>query len=642
MQKASRKALLNQRRASSSSSNGKTTTATRHLYKVSLSLLLIWWLFFPVLIGHSGDTNNNDNYTDKSGAEVEEHTLDEATEQVVSERSDSGTTDILYVSAVSTKDSDLDTCTDTTSSDTQLLTSGELLAIGKNENDQESVKEKEKLEVVDLGEKVVEKEFTSGGSVTIEKNENAQESGKDKEKLEVVDLGQKVVEKELNLKLNNNNNDRLSRAAPLGLDEFKSKQLSIPKGKPVNGLSRCGVVHRKEAGGTEYNYASASKGAKVLDFNKEAKGASHILGKDKDKYLRNPCSAEVKFVVIELSEETLVDTIEVANFEHHASNLRDFEVLGSSVYPTDKWVSLGNITARNAKHVQRFDLEEPKWVRYVKFNLLNHYGYEFYCTLSAVGVYGMDAVEQMVEDLISVNDNHLGSEEVIVGPAPTPPQPEEPAQGDGWDFDNESVAESANSRPDVPKSNVRNPVPDDKPQQVGRMTGDTALKILLQKVRSMDLSLSVLERYLEELNSRYGNIFKELDDEIAAKDVLLDKYREDIKNLADSKEVMAKNVADLIGWKSLVSSQISNLVDDNVILRSEVERVLKNQSSMENKGVVILLVSFIFGCIALSKIIIELVFNLLRIQKSGKFTVTSSSLWLVLLLSCSIVVIILL
>ncbi|KAI3832313.1 hypothetical protein MKW92_029954, partial [Papaver armeniacum] len=503
------KALLNQRRASSSSSsNGKTTTATRHLYKVSLSLLLIWWLFFPVLIGHSGDTNSdNDNYTDKSGAEVEEHTLDEAAEQVVSERSDSGTTDIRHVSAVSTQDSDLDTCT-ATASDTQLFTSGELLAIGKNENDQESVKEKEKIEVLDLGRKVVEKEFISGESLTIEKNENGHESVKDREKLEVLDLGQKVVEKELKV---NNNNDRLSRAAPLGLDEFKSKQLSIPKGKPVNGLSRCGVVHRKEAGGTEYNYASASKGAKVLDFNKEAKGASHILGKDKDKYLRNPCSAEVKFVVIELSEETLVDTIEVANFEHHASNLRDFE---------------------------RFDLEEPKWVRYVKFNLLNHYGSEFYCTLSAVGVYGMDAVEQMVEDLISVNDNHLGSEEVIVGPAPTPPLPEEPAQGDGWDFDNESVAESANLRPDVPKSNGRNAVPDDKPQQVGRMTGDTALKILLQKVRSMDLSMSVLERYLEELNSRYGNIFKELDDEIASKDVLLDKYREDIKNLVDSKEVM--------------------------------------------------------------------------------------------------------
>ncbi|MCL7037635.1 hypothetical protein MKW94_006782 [Papaver nudicaule] len=622
MQKPSRKALLNQRRASSSCCS-IDNNGTRHLYKVSLSLILIWWLFFPVLIGHSdtdSDSHTNniniDNHTDKSGAEVAE--FEEAIEQqVVSEGSDSKTAaaDIQYVvsDVSSTKESDSDTCTATaTNSDTtELLTSSDLLTIEENAQEQEASSVKEEKE----------------------------------EKLEVLllDVGHKV-EKELPpVNGNNNNGDRLSRAAPVGLDEFKSKQLSIPKGKPAIDLASGGVVHRVEAGGTEYNYASVSKGAKVLDFNKEAKGASHILGKDKDKYLRNPCSAEVKFVVIELSEETLVDTIEIANFEHHSSNLREFEVLGSSVYPTDKWASLGNLTARNVKQVQRFKLEEPKWVRYLKFNLLNHYGSEFYCTLSAVGVYGMDAVEQMVEDLVSAHDNHhlFGSEEVIMGPAPTPPQPEEPSQGDGWDFDNEPVAEKPKLRPDVPKSNGRNPVPDDKPQQVGRMTGDTALKILLQKVRSMDLSLSVLERYLEELNSRYGIIFKELDDEIAAKDVLLDKYREDMKNLAESKEVMAKNVADLIGWKSLVSSQISSLVDDNVILRSEVERVLNNQSSMENKGVVILLVSLIFGCIALLQILIGVVRDLLRIQKSGKLTETSS-LWLVLLLSCGIIVIILL
>ncbi|MCE0481248.1 hypothetical protein HAX54_038843 [Datura stramonium] len=58
-----------------------------------------------------------------------------------------------------------------------------------------------------------------------------------------------------------------------------------------------GIIHRLEPGGSEYNYASASKGAKVLGFNKEAKGASNILSRDKDKYLRNPCSAEEKFLL---------------------------------------------------------------------------------------------------------------------------------------------------------------------------------------------------------------------------------------------------------------------------------------------------------------------------------------------------------
>ena len=75
-------------------------------------------------------------------------------------------------------------------------------------------------------------------------------------------------------------------------------------------------------------------------------------------------------------------------------------------------------------------------------------------------------------------------------------------------------------------------------QQVGRMPGDTVLKILMQKVRSLDLSLSVLERYLEDLNSRYGNIFKEFDKEIVEKDVLLENIRSDIKGFLDSKETI--------------------------------------------------------------------------------------------------------
>lgn len=134
----------------------------------------------------------------------------------------------------------------------------------------------------------------------------------------------------------NGNTVRLTRTMPLGLDEFKNKALNA-RSTYVPG-SKGSVIHRVEPGGAEYNYASSAKGAKVLDSNKEAKGASNILSKDKDKYLRNPCSAQEKFVVVELSEETLVDTIEIANFEHYASRLKDFELLGSLVYPTDAWV----------------------------------------------------------------------------------------------------------------------------------------------------------------------------------------------------------------------------------------------------------------------------------------------------------------
>ena len=75
-------------------------------------------------------------------------------------------------------------------------------------------------------------------------------------------------------------------------------------------------------------------------------------------------------------------------------------------------------------------------------------------------------------------------------------------------------------------------------QRVGRMPGDIVLKILMQKVQSLDLSLSVLERYLEDLNSRYGNIFKEFDKEIE-EDIILENIRSDIKSFLYSKETIA-------------------------------------------------------------------------------------------------------
>ncbi|KAJ6291693.1 hypothetical protein OIU76_023722 [Salix suchowensis] len=281
-----------------------------------------------------------------------------------------------------------------------------------------------------------------------------------------------------------------------------------------------------EPGGKEYNYASASKGAKVLAYNKEAKGPSNILVGDKDKYLRNPCSAEEKFVVIELSEETLVDTIEIANFEHYSCNLKHFELLGSLVYPTDNWVKLGNFTAANAKHAQRFTLQVLVGVRYLRLNLLSHYGSEFYCTLSVIEIYGVDAVEQMLEDMISSQDNLFGYE---VG---------------SCDMEDTSV-ENSNAKNEVVKNKVPDPVEEVRHQQ----------------------------RYLEEVNSKYGNIFKEIDKDLGEKDVLLEKIRSDVKSLDISQEVIARDVNDLISWKSLASTQLDGLLSDNLILSKRVKQV---------------------------------------------------------------------
>ncbi|KAK8580633.1 hypothetical protein V6N12_070894 [Hibiscus sabdariffa] len=66
--------------------------------------------------------------------------------------------------------------------------------------------------------------------------------------------------------------------------------------------------------------------------------------------------ADDEYVVIELSEKILVDTIKIENFEHYSSNVKQFELLGSLIFPTDVWANLGNFTAANVKLAQRFVL----------------------------------------------------------------------------------------------------------------------------------------------------------------------------------------------------------------------------------------------------------------------------------------------
>ncbi|KAI3464255.1 hypothetical protein Pfo_020918 [Paulownia fortunei] len=434
--------------------------------------------------------------------------------------------------------------------------------------------------------------------------------------------------------------DRLSRGVPPGLDEFKNKAFSS-RSRYLTGQAGS-IIHRVEPGGAEYNYASASKGAKVLSYNKEAKGASNILNRDKDKYLRNPCSTEEKFVVIELSEETLVDTIEIANFEHHSSNLKDFELLGSPVYPTDSWVKLGNFTAANVKHAQRFVLPEPKWVRYLKLNLLSHHGSEFYCTLSVLEVYGVDAVEKMLEDLISVQDKLSVSGELSDEKKPGLSQ-HMTGEGDAYEDlveEPDITMETSDVKRGRLEIELPDPVEEIRHQQLNRMPGDSVLMILMKKVRSLDLNLAVLERYVEELNSRYGDIFKEFDKEVGEKGVLLEKIMSDVRSFSESKEDMSKDIGDLLSWKSLVSVQLDNILKENTLLRLEVERVRRNQLHLENKGIVIFLVCVAFGFLALVRSFADMISNVNRSENSRKFCSEKSS-WFYLLLSCSITIIIL-
>ncbi|CAB4289011.1 unnamed protein product [Prunus armeniaca] len=346
-------------------------------------------------------------------------------------------------------------------------------------------------------------------------------------------------------------NGRVPRAVPLGLDEFKSKNINS-KTKSGNG----------EAGGINTEWSLVVLNTIMLQLRREPR--------DKDKYLRNPCSAEGKFVDIELSEETLVDTIQIANHEHYSSNLKAFELLGSLVYPTDEWVLLGNFTAANNKLAQRFDFQEPKWVRYIKLNLLSHHGSEFYCTLSVIEIYGVDAVERMLEDLISVESSPFVSEGATVDQKPTSSNPDSPEVDEFYhnivkELEPEYAVGNSDLNNEIMKSEVPDPIKEARHLQVNRMPGDTVLKILMQKVRSLDLVYQF-----------WSDTWRNLIQDMA-------KIREDIRNLLESQEIIAKDVRNLLSWQSLVSMQLGNLVRDNAILRSEVEKVREKQQSVDNK-----------------------------------------------------------
>ncbi|CAH8392428.1 unnamed protein product [Eruca vesicaria subsp. sativa] len=438
---------------------------------------------------------------------------------------------------------------------------------------------------------------------------------------------------------------KVDRAVPLGLDEFKSRA-SYSRNKSLSSQVS-GVTHRMEPGGKEYNYASASKGAKVLSSNKEAKGATSILSRDNDKYLRNPCSAEGKYVVIELSEETLVNTIKIANFEHYSSNLKEFELQGTLVYPTDTWVHMGNFTAANLKQEQNFTLVEPKWVRYLKLKFLSHYGSEFYCTLSLVEVYGVDAVERMLEDLISVEDNKKifntreGESEHKEKPIK---QQAESSEGDDGSTEREKELDtspentiakveasmaSSNNKVTEPVEEVRR-----HHQPGSRMPGDTVLKILMQKLRSLDVNLSVLERYLEELNTRYSNIFKEMDHETSVREKTIATLRLDVEGIKTRQEIMVSEAEEMKEWGKRVEREMERAEKENEKVSKRVEEVWQRLEWMEKKGLIVFTVCIGFGTIAVIAVLVGIGTG--RAEKTG-----GGGAWILLLICSTFIIFVL-
>ncbi|OIT26174.1 PREDICTED: SUN domain-containing protein 2 [Nicotiana attenuata] len=441
---------------------------------------------------------------------------------------------------------------------------------------------------------------------------------------------------------NRRNEDRLlngrTHLTYPNLEEFRNITKQEKRGSTASQLVN--ITHRLEPDGTPYNYASSSKGAKVVAHNKEAKGSNNVLNKDHDKYLRNPCSVGGKFFIIELADETLVDAVKIANFEHYSSMLKEFELSGSLVYPTETWNPLGTFVAENVKHAQCFKLPEPKWLRYLKLNLLTHYGSEFYCTISFVEVYGIDAIEQMLEDLIvSSPEPSADKTENFNKTAMLPMIPDsssdyhetkgvvqnvvEPTNKgvESFDVEQSFKLDEAKKETTTPDFTTKR-----RKQSNGRTHGDAVLKILLQKVRALELNLSVLEQYIKELSKRQGDILPELDKELSQISELLEKSKLEIKDLLIWKDNMEKENSDLESWKDSVSAQLDLLVNGNRMLRLDVEKVVNDQESLEKKELAVFSISLSFACIAILKLVSERFQTAFQTGRGWTLILVSSSL----------------
>jgi hypothetical protein len=191
----------------------------------------------------------------------------------------------------------------------------------------------------------------------------------------------------------------------------------------------------KDAGKTckeRFNYASFDCAATVLKTNKQAKSATSVLVENKDSYMLNECSAGNKFLIVELCDDILVDTVVLANYEFFSSMFRHFRVSVSDRYPVkmDRWKTLATFEARNSRDMQPFLITEPQiWARYVRIEFLSQYGNEFYCPLSLLRVHGTTMMEQFrreEEEARGVDDDlDLEAEQEVLKPAvdsgPLPP-----------------------------------------------------------------------------------------------------------------------------------------------------------------------------------------------------------------------------
>ena len=242
-----------------------------------------------------------------------------------------------------------------------------------------------------------------------------------------------VIDTDFTAFLGDRSGDSTSKGAQGEDKPTQNTMQDVPEGKAADENRG---FRSKDAGKTckeRFNFASLDAGGQIMKANPEAKSASALLKEDRDVYMLNTCQAKNKFLVVELSESILVETVAIANFEFFSSTFRHFRVSVSDRYPVklERWVDLGTFEARNSRDIQAFLVDDPRiWARYLRVEFLSHYGNEFYCPVSLLRVHG----RTMIQDVLGMEEPTRGEEDIEDDPG-------DPTEGNGKVLVPEAIAD---------------------------------------------------------------------------------------------------------------------------------------------------------------------------------------------------------
>ena len=169
------------------------------------------------------------------------------------------------------------------------------------------------------------------------------------------------------------------------------------------------------------NYADSTSGASILFASTSIINKKAILDSSSETYMSlRECAknehhesdfALLPHVVVNLSDDIVIESLEVSNKEDFSESLFEITVEGSIDYPPTKWLSLGTLTHPNTI----LPVSGERMIRYLKLTLRGPKNRSnLYCTLTNVKVYGHSmnfVMRKSLTDLKSADDSKSGSEE---------------------------------------------------------------------------------------------------------------------------------------------------------------------------------------------------------------------------------------